>query len=929
MKTYLKEIGCIQTTTTPYSPEENSHLERFNQSEDEGVSSMFFFARFVPQCFWSLTKTSFSHVKNLFPKNTNKGYISPYEFDYNKIPDVSHLRIWGCKSWSHIHKEKRAKNFNSKALVGYFVGYSERQRDAYISFIPSLNKLIISRDVKFDENIPQGEIDHTKNDYWRELREYRDNSNRLKDINDYDYLIGNIFYDPDEDIKCECIVTRIDTYRGNIVAYVKRIINNIVENEEHSCVHVAEVEKLLGTYLSENELNEIKLCLSNKENEIIEKENQSKKRWFNTMDINEIIEKENQSKKRWFNTMDMTGCYLYSAYKKSDDNEHNIKDGSDEIDKNDKSINDIVKSTHAYVAGDALVRDHESGEYNDYVGNVDSLPQNGSVSGDRTDIILQMMELKDSRMLFDDVLNYLSENDCKDPSNLEEALNSKNSKEWINAINNEYQNLIKRGVLKEVIPPAGEIIREIDSKLVFKTKIKNNKIFKFKVRLCAKGFTQSPEDDYNETYAPVARTNSLRIFIKVSILKNHIRKWMDVVAAYLYGLLNEILYLKPPKNWKCKPGHKLLLVRAIYGTKQAGRSWYQLSKDFMINILNLTMCISDNCIFHNDNYTIMILIYVDDILISYKNEEEYQNIVNKIKGVFEIGEEGELDYYLGIKIIDKGNNVEMNQTEYIEKLINKYQITGTSDTPMLTNYSIIKSSDDKLINEKEYNAKSRIGSLMFAAVSTRPDIMFATYYFARFTNHVTEEVRNGIERIFKYLNNTKNFKLTFKSGKGKYEIYCDADLGGDLNDHKSTSGGCETIDNDIINWWSSKQTITAQHTCDSESMSINHGAKQAIWTRGILKELGETQNYPTPIYCDNSSAVQLCHNPIFHKRSKHLRLRMQLTTDLIQNEEINVLKIPTESNISDICTKGQDRKRLYKNLNDMNMIPQSDNRCSK
>ena len=141
---------------------------------------------------------------------------------------------------------------------------------------------------------------------------------------------------------------------------------------------------------------------------------------------------------------------------------------------------------------------------------------------------------------------------------------------------------------------------------------------------------------------------------------------MDVVAAYLYGLLNEILYLKPPKNWKCKPGHKLLLVRAIYGTKQAGRSWYQLSKDFMINVLNLTMCISDNCIFHNDNYTIMILIYVDDILISYKNEEEYQNIVNKIKGVFEIGEEGELDYYLGIKIIDKGNNVEMNQTEYIE-----------------------------------------------------------------------------------------------------------------------------------------------------------------------------------------------------------------------------------------------------------------------
>ena len=77
----------------------------------------------------------------------------------------------------------------------------------------------------------------------------------------------------------------------------------------------------------------------------------------------------------------------------------------------------------------------------------------------------------------------------------------------------------------------------------------------------------------------------------------------------------------------------------------------------MINVLGLVMCISDNCIFHNTNFTIMILIYVDDILISYQNEEEYQIILNKIKSVFEIGEEGDIDYYLGIKIIDMGEKV--------------------------------------------------------------------------------------------------------------------------------------------------------------------------------------------------------------------------------------------------------------------------------
>jgi hypothetical protein len=262
MKKYLIEIGAKGTTTTPYSPKENSHVERYNRSEDEGVSAMLFFARFIPQSFWFQAKKAFSHVKNLFPKNTSKGHISPYEFDLNKKPDISHLKVWGCKSWSHIHKEKRAKIFNDKALIGYFVGYSETQRDAYISYIPSLNKLIVSRDVKFDENIPQGEIDHRKNDYWKELREYRDsNSDKTKEISDYEYLVGNIFYDPDEDLKCNCVVTRISTYKGNIDAYVKRIINDTIEDEEHSSIHVAEVEKLIGTYLSENELSEIKLGL--------------------------------------------------------------------------------------------------------------------------------------------------------------------------------------------------------------------------------------------------------------------------------------------------------------------------------------------------------------------------------------------------------------------------------------------------------------------------------------------------------------------------------------------------------------------------------------------------------------------------------------------------------------------------------------------
>jgi hypothetical protein len=536
------------------------------------------------------------------------------------------------------------------------------------------------------------------------------------------------------------------------------------------------------------------------------------------------------------------------------------------------------------------------------------------------DEYLRLSELYRNDLDYCDVIKYMGTS-LKDPRTYEEAMQSERREEWLSAIENEYNNLKRRGVLVEVPRPRGNI-RLVDSKLVFKTKIKNNKIVKYKVRLVARGFTQVPEEDYNETFAPVARTNSLRLFLKVSVVKKHKRKMLDVVAAYLYGKLNEDIYLKTPANWKCKPGNVLKMKHALYGTKQGGRSWYQLLKDYNLKVLNMKMSESDNCIFFREDYSVMMLVYVDDMIISYKNESDYLNLIDRIKRDFEIGEEGPIDWYLGIKLIDQGNKIMMNQTEYIEKIIEKYKVKNTSNTPMIINYAIEKSKEDTL--DEKLDIKSKIGSLMFAAVSTRPDIMFAVTYLSRFTNHPTKEVDTAIMRVFEYLNATKEFGINLNEGKCYLEIFCDADLGGDINDDKSTSGGCELIDGDIINWWSTKQTITAQSTCDSEGISMNVGCKNMMWTRGLLEELGHRQSDPTPIYCDNSSAVQLVYNPVFHKRSKHLRLKLRLIKDLVEQEQARVLKIETKDNVSDIFTKSQDRKRFYTNVNGLNMIPEDD-----
>ena len=190
--------------------------------------------------------------------NTSRGKMSPYQFDTGKVPNVSHLRVWGCKVWAHIPKDKRYKDFNSKALVGYLMGYSEHQRGAYIVWVPELNGLIVSRDGRFDEDIPQGVLDPRKDTYFYELRRYNINDHdKRRNVEYYDYLIDNVYYDTDEDLQCLCLVTRIEILSNNdIVGYFKRIVNNIPEEEEYDCIHVAEIERMIGTYMEVEDLGD-------------------------------------------------------------------------------------------------------------------------------------------------------------------------------------------------------------------------------------------------------------------------------------------------------------------------------------------------------------------------------------------------------------------------------------------------------------------------------------------------------------------------------------------------------------------------------------------------------------------------------------------------------------------------------------------------
>jgi hypothetical protein len=234
---------------------------------------------------------------------------------------------------------------------------------------------------------------------------------------------------------------------------------------------------------------------------------------------------------------------------------------------------------------------------------------------------------------------------------------------------------------------------------------------------------------------------------------------------------------------------------------------------------------------------------------------------------------------------------------------------------MIERYAIVRSPEDKLFTE--FDMKSKIGSLMFAAVCTRPDIAFAVSYLARFTNHPSQLVCQAIIRVFAYLKGTKGMCITFVREDGISPIvYCDSDYAGDVNDCKSTSGILVMIGSSPVSWYSSKQTITAQSTTDAEIVGMNQAAKEIIWLRNLFREMHLDLFLPTKLKCDNTSSMKLAFNPVFHKRTKHIMVKFQYLVEQLKANEITLEYVKSALNLADFFTKSLSIK-VFRNLRDM------------
>ena len=504
-----------------------------------------------------------------------------------------------------------------------------------------------------------------------------------------------------------------------------------------------------------------------------------------------------------------------------------------------------------------------------------------------------------------------------EPQTYKQAVNSEHSREWQAAMMEEIESLLKNETWSFEALPTGR--KTVKNKWVFRIKVKSDgTIERFKARLVAKGFTQTHGMDYTETFAPTARAESIRIILSIVGAEGLFMIQFDIKTAYLNSTIDEVIFMDLPVGFEeyfhrrfpeCR-GKVCRILKGLYGLKQSARGWNKTFSDFLKEYA-LIQSAADPCVFSSVNTPRLILaLWVDDGLVMCSDQTLLQKLISHLQTKFEITV-GDADVYVGLHITRDFSNHRLfiDQQRFTETLLDKYgfQNVNTVSTPSDPHVHLsvpLPDDCDSLVPNFPY--QEIVGSLLYLATNSRPDIAQAVSVVAQYATNFREIHCTAVKRILKYLRGTTDFALCYSSiSTGNQELiaYTDADYAGDLNDRKSRSGSILFLNNGPVLWISRKQPCTATSTTESEYVAASLTSKEVVWARRLLSDLGFSQNKPTPLFLDNQSAICLVQNPEFHKRTKHIDVVYHLIREIQARGEITLFYVPTRLQLADILTK--------------------------
>jgi hypothetical protein len=493
----------------------------------------------------------------------------------------------------------------------------------------------------------------------------------------------------------------------------------------------------------------------------------------------------------------------------------------------------------------------------------------------------------------------------EEPQGYKEAMESENVDEWKAAMQAEYKSLMDNETWTLCTLPANR--KAIGCRWVLKKKLKaDGTLDKYKARLVAKGYSQQEGIDYDETFSPVVKFNSIRIILAIAVNNNMLLHQMDVKTAFLNGKIDEELYMEQPEGFSNETKQVCKLQRSLYGLKQAPRAWNERINTALIEF-GFSRCNNDKCIytkgFRSDSWTIIAL-YVDDLIIAAHSKQSLDTIKMQLESTFEMQDLGQLKYCLGLEITHSKDTMHISQQRYITTVLERHQMADSKPvgTPQDPKNTLSKGKEDEEgVNPTQY--KSAVGALIYAAIGTRPDIANAVGNVGKYMENPKKQHWDAVKRIFRYLNGTRDFGLIYTKGHHNLVGYSDSDYAGDIETRKSTTGYVFQLGNNTVTWNSRRQPTVALSTTEAEYMALSHTICEGIWTRALLKELGFTQP-TTTIHEDNQGCLALVKNPVQHHRTKHIDVKYHFIREQIEQGSFQVIYCQTDEMKADILTKG-------------------------
>ncbi|CAI5462056.1 unnamed protein product [Closterium sp. Yama58-4] len=494
---------------------------------------------------------------------------------------------------------------------------------------------------------------------------------------------------------------------------------------------------------------------------------------------------------------------------------------------------------------------------------------------------------------------------------VKEALASEKGAAVKAAMEEEIRSLIGMGTWELVERPRG--VNIMKNRWVLTTKYRiDDTVEREKARLVVKGFTQVYGADYDETYSPVSSYVTLRIFLSIVTVLDLNLMQLDMKNAFLQSKLDRVLYMYQPDYFDDGTGRVCKLLKSLYGLKQSPLLWYRALDGVLLGAGWKKSQVDEALYFKSgdDGVTCWVLVYVDDLLAASSSTAMLKEL---LEAAFELREILPVVKYLGLEIVRNrlARKLWLHQQNYADKLrrrfIDEEQGGRVPKTPVSVDaYAELTFDDEEAQEREEEEYQQKVGSLQFAATTTRPDIAFAYSKLGSGLTVRSDQHWREVDRCLAYLADTRDTALEFGGGPESLELigYVDADDAGDKQNRTSTGGYVFVYEEAAVSWSSSRIKCATLSSTESEYVAAVDAGKEGRRLRFLLAEFKLLDaGKPTILRVDNKSAIMVAEGLGLTGNLKHMERRYAWLQHMVRRGKFKLKYIPTTEQPADFLTK--------------------------